>query len=169
MSVVEETVWPPSEVIVSPEVRPALSAGDPDRAPAMVTPLLVPLPLLPLPFARQKLTEEMLTHRTPEAHKAALERFRQIRSNGQFAPPSLVGTVIFPGFVRTKLTANHSNMLFLMDVDTAVTKIVGAIERGKQADLTIWNVPASRQIPYWPAADLVRTVVKRGRVVLDRG
>ena len=23
----------------------------------------------------------------------------------------------------------------------------------------------SRQIPYWPAADLVRTVVKRGRVV----
>ena len=27
----------------------------------------------------------------------------------------------------------------------------------------------SRQIPYWPGADLVRTVIKRGRVVLERG
>jgi imidazolonepropionase len=45
---------------------------------------------------------------------------------------------------------------------------VGSLETGKQADLTIWRVPTSRQIPYWPAADLVRTVVKRGRVVLDR-
>jgi imidazolonepropionase-like amidohydrolase len=32
----------------------------------------------------------------------------------------------------------------------------------------IWNVPTSRQIPYWPAADLVRTVIKRGAIVLDR-
>ena len=46
---------------------------------------------------------------------------------------------------------------------------VGSLEGGKAADLVIWNVPTSRQIPYWPAADLVRTVVKRGRVVLDRG
>jgi imidazolonepropionase-like amidohydrolase len=36
------------------------------------------------------------------------------------------------------------------------------------ADLVIWNVPPTRQIPYWPAADLVRAVVKRGRVVVDR-
>src|SRR5438132_571457 len=51
MSVAEETVWPSTEVIVSPSVRPALAAGEPDRAPAMVTPLLVPLPLplVPLP------------------------------------------------------------------------------------------------------------------------
>ncbi|HEY3162958.1 MAG TPA: imidazolonepropionase [Candidatus Limnocylindrales bacterium] len=45
---------------------------------------------------------------------------------------------------------------------------IGSLERGKQADLVIWSVPTTRQIPYWPAADLVRTVVKRGRVVLDR-
>ena len=49
MSLVEETAWPPTEVIVSPAVRPALAAAEPDRAPAMVTPLLVPLPLVPLP------------------------------------------------------------------------------------------------------------------------
>ena len=45
---------------------------------------------------------------------------------------------------------------------------VGSIEGGKAADLVIWRVPTSRQIPYWPAADLVRTVVKRGRVVFER-
>jgi imidazolonepropionase len=45
---------------------------------------------------------------------------------------------------------------------------VGSIESGRQADLAIWAVPTHRQIPYWPAADLVRAVVKRGRVVLDR-
>jgi imidazolonepropionase len=46
---------------------------------------------------------------------------------------------------------------------------IGSVEEGKAADLVIWNVPTSRQIPYWPAADLVQTVVKRGRVVLERG
>ena len=56
------------------------------------------LPLKPAPFARQELTEEMLTHRTPEARKAVLERFRKLRSGPQFTPPSLEGTVIFPGF-----------------------------------------------------------------------
>jgi imidazolonepropionase len=45
---------------------------------------------------------------------------------------------------------------------------IGSLEGGKQADLVIWKVPTSRQIPYWPAGDLVRTVVKRGRVVLNR-
>jgi imidazolonepropionase len=46
---------------------------------------------------------------------------------------------------------------------------IGSIEPGKSADLVIWRVPTSSQIPYWPAADLARTVIKRGRVVLDRG
>jgi imidazolonepropionase len=44
---------------------------------------------------------------------------------------------------------------------------IGSLEPGKQADFAIWNVSTSRQIPYWPAADLVRMVVKRGRVVFD--
>ena len=57
-----------------------------------------PLPTLPPAFARQRLTADMLTRRTPEAHAAALQRFKQVRSNGQFEPPSKEGTVIFPGF-----------------------------------------------------------------------
>lgn len=46
---------------------------------------------------------------------------------------------------------------------------VGSLEPGKSADLVVWRVPSSTQIPYWPAADLARIVVKRGRVVFDRG
>src|SRR5690242_3496321 len=57
-----------------------------------------PFPLAPPPFARQALTEDMLTNRTPEAHQAVLERFRKVRSAGQFVPPSFEGTVVFPGF-----------------------------------------------------------------------
>ena len=49
-----------------------------------------------------------------------------------------------------------------------IAEDLGSIEAGKQADLAIWSVPTHRQIPYWPGADLVRTVIKRGRVVLDR-
>jgi len=58
-----------------------------------------PLPTKPAPFARQSLTEDILTKRTPEAHAWAIEQFRNFVSNGQFVPFT-VGreTVIFPGF-----------------------------------------------------------------------
>jgi quinoprotein glucose dehydrogenase len=56
-----------------------------------------PRPLKPPPFARQGLTEAMLTERTPEAHAAVLERFRKLKS-GFWAPPSFEGTIVFPGF-----------------------------------------------------------------------
>ncbi|HET9801975.1 MAG TPA: c-type cytochrome, partial [Candidatus Acidoferrum sp.] len=57
------------------------------------------LPTKPAPFARQMLTDQMLTTRTPEAHRFAAEKFAKFRSEGQFVPFS-VGkeTVVFPGF-----------------------------------------------------------------------
>jgi quinoprotein glucose dehydrogenase len=57
------------------------------------------LPTKPAPFARQRLTEDMLTERTPEAHEWAVKQFQTFRSEGQFVPFS-VGkkTVVFPGF-----------------------------------------------------------------------
>ncbi len=57
-----------------------------------------PLPLKPPPFARQIFTEDMVTKRTPEAHEAVLKRFRQVRGGEQFTPPSLQGTILFPGY-----------------------------------------------------------------------
>ena len=57
------------------------------------------LPTKPAPFARQRLTEDMLTTRTPQAHAWAEQQFSTFRSDGQFVPFA-VGkkTIIFPGF-----------------------------------------------------------------------
>lgn len=57
-----------------------------------------PFPLKPAPFARQFFGEDLVTDRTPEAHRAVLELLRKVRSGGQFTPPSREGTVVFPGF-----------------------------------------------------------------------
>jgi imidazolonepropionase len=66
-----------------------------------------------------------------------------------------------PDEVLAAVTINAARAVGLEDE-------IGSLEPGKAADLVIWRVPTSVQIPYWPAADLVRTVIKRGRVVLDR-
>ena len=56
-----------------------------------------PVPMAPAPFARQTLTESELTQRTPAAHAAVLEEFRHLRAPGAFVPPSLPGSILFPG------------------------------------------------------------------------
>ncbi len=66
-----------------------------------------------------------------------------------------------PAEALSAVTVNAAHALGIGDV-------VGSIEPDKQADLVIWRVPSADQIPYWPAADLVRTVIKRGRPLLHR-
>jgi quinoprotein glucose dehydrogenase len=58
-----------------------------------------PFALKPAPFARQRLTEDILTNRTPLVHQWALDQFRTFQSDGLFVP-FMVGkeTVVFPGF-----------------------------------------------------------------------
>jgi quinoprotein glucose dehydrogenase len=57
------------------------------------------LPAQPAPFARQRLTEDLLSRRTPEIHQWALDQFRRMRSDGPFVPFALgKETVVFPGF-----------------------------------------------------------------------
>jgi quinoprotein glucose dehydrogenase len=57
------------------------------------------LPVKPEPFARQLLTENLLSNRAPEVHQWAVDKFRSFRSEGQFVPFSVgKDTVIFPGF-----------------------------------------------------------------------
>jgi len=58
-----------------------------------------PIPVEPAPFSRQRLTEDLLTNRTPEAHAYALQKFHSYVSDGQFVP-NRIGqeTVMFPGY-----------------------------------------------------------------------
>jgi len=71
----------------------------PSDVPGEVASPTQPFPVAPAPYARQALTADLLTTRTPEAHAWALRQFRTFRSAGQFVPLS-VGrpTVVFPGF-----------------------------------------------------------------------
>ena len=58
-----------------------------------------PFVVKPAPFARQLLTDAMLTQRTPAAHEWAVTQYRKFRSEGQFIPFSAgKSTVVFPGF-----------------------------------------------------------------------
>jgi len=66
-----------------------------------------------------------------------------------------------PAEALAAVTINPAHALGLGDE-------IGSIEPGKLADLTIWRVPSHDQIPYWPGAGLVRTVIKRGRPVYQR-
>ena len=67
--------------------------------PGEVTSPTQPVPDAPEPFARQRLTADMLTTRTPAAHDWAVNKFREFRSDGQFVPFALGRqTVVFPGF-----------------------------------------------------------------------
>ncbi|MCZ2148479.1 MAG: amidohydrolase family protein [Bryobacterales bacterium] len=50
-----------------------------------------------------------------------------------------------------------------------IGKRAGALEPDRQADVVLLQVPDYRQIPYHFGVNLVRTVIKRGKVVYQRG
>jgi quinoprotein glucose dehydrogenase len=71
----------------------------PSDVPGEVAADTQPFPTRPAPFARQDLTPETITSRTPEARAWALAELAKFDNHGLFVPLS-VGrqTVIFPGF-----------------------------------------------------------------------
>jgi quinoprotein glucose dehydrogenase len=79
-------VFPMEEVDASPSDVPG------ERAAAKQL-----VPTLPPPFTRQRFTEDLLTTRTPSAHRAVRDKWERLRRAGEFDPPSLQGTILFPG------------------------------------------------------------------------
>ena len=60
-------------------------------------------PTIPAPFARQQLTRDDLTQRTPEAHAAALKTFTEYNPTHPWEAPNVTkGTIIFPGCGRRR-------------------------------------------------------------------
>ena len=57
-----------------------------------------PFPTRPAPFARQSITEAELADLSPNGQSVALRRFRTLRWQGLFTPPSSEGSIVLPGF-----------------------------------------------------------------------
>jgi imidazolonepropionase len=98
--------------------------------------------------------------------------------------PVAIGTDFNPGtsptpnltlamsFACVNLGMSPDEVLAAVTINAARALVVeeetGSLEPGKTADVVIWRVPTTARIPYHPGADLVRTVIKKGRVVMDR-
>jgi len=98
--------------------------------------------------------------------------------------PVAIGTDFNPGtsptpnltlamsFACVNLRMTPDEVLAAVTINAAralmIEEEAGSLEPGKTADIAIWRVPTTARIPYHPGADLVRTVIKKGRVVLDR-
>ncbi|MDW8310995.1 MAG: PQQ-binding-like beta-propeller repeat protein, partial [Verrucomicrobiales bacterium] len=102
-----------------------------------------PFPLKPAPFARQLFTHAEITDRTPEAHRAALERFVKLRPHTPYLPPSREGTIIFPGLDGGAewggaaadpdgvLYVNANEMAWVLTMVEAAREIPGAPTSGR--------------------------------------
>ena len=54
-------------------------------------------PTMPAPFARQQLTRNDLTSRTPAARAAALKTFNEYKTEHPYDAPNTRGTIVYPG------------------------------------------------------------------------
>ena len=103
------------------------------------------LPTKPAPFARQLLTADMLSNRTPEVHKWALDQFRTFRSEGQFVPLGTGReTVVFPGFDGGAEWGGsafdpETGLLYVNANDVAWTSSLGENKGGKTVEQLYLN------------------------------
>jgi imidazolonepropionase len=85
---------------------------------------------------------------------------------GSSATPSLQ---IIINFAATMLKLTAAEIINCVTINSACAVLmhseVGSIERGKQADMVVWNAENYRQIPYLYGINLVDKVFKKGRVV----
>jgi len=147
-----------------------------------------PVPLKPAPFARQNFTPDQITDRTPEAHRAVLERYFHVRPHVPFGPPSKEGTIIFPGFDGGAewggaaadpsgiLYVNANEMPWILSmIDTSgatslgqqiylqnCTGCHGADRKGNPAG----NIPALADVGKRLTRDQIMEVITKGRAVM---
>jgi imidazolonepropionase len=111
------------------------------------------------------------------------EHFAPARRLIDAAVPVAVGTDFNPGsspapnaqlalafaFHRLRLTPGEA--LAAMTINAAAALGIadshGSIEVGKHADLVVWQPDSHTLLPYWLGANLVRAVIKRGRLMFE--
>jgi imidazolonepropionase len=68
---------------------------------------------------------------------------------------------------RLRLTASEALAALTINAAAALGMVDshGSLEPGKNADAVVWQADSHALLPYWLGANLVRTVIKAGRVV----
>lgn len=118
--------------------------------PASTVPGEVASPTQPMstaiePYARQRLTADMLTTRTPEAHAWAAEKFKSFVSNGQFMPFRVdQETVVFPGFDGGaewggEAADPRTGVIYINANDIAWTGGLTPVQQGGSAGASLYN------------------------------
>ena len=108
-----------------------------------------PIPLTPPPFARQRLTANMLTTRTAAAHAWAVEQFKTFRNDGPFLPLTVdKQTVVFPGFDGGAEWGGpavdaHSGIIYINSNDLPWTGGLTANTTGSPGEVVYQNQCAS--------------------------
>jgi quinoprotein glucose dehydrogenase len=147
-----------------------------------------PVPLKPAPFARQNFTPDQITDRTPEAHRAVLERYFHVRPHVPFGPPSKEGTIIFPGFDGGAewggAAADPSGVLYVnaneMPWILSMIETGGATTLGQQVYLqnctgchgadrrgnAAGNIPSLADVGKRLTRDQIMEVITKGRAVM---
>lgn len=113
------------------------------------------------------------------------ESFARARTMIEKGIPVALATDFNPGSCPTKslqLIINLACIKYKMTPEEALTAVtlnaaasinrastVGSLEVGKQADIVIWDAPDLDFIAYHFGVNLVKTVVKRGRIVVSNG
>ncbi len=76
---------------VEEQKMPGIALGDDKPASTQF------FPTMPAPFARQQLTRNDLTNRTPAARAAALKTFNEYKTLHPYDAPNTRGTIVYPG------------------------------------------------------------------------
>lgn len=76
---------------VAEQKMPGIALGDDKPAATQF------FPTMPAPFARQQLTRNDLTSRTPAARAAALKTFNEYKTTHPYDAPNTRGTIVYPG------------------------------------------------------------------------
>jgi len=76
---------------VEERAMPGIALGDDKPATSQF------FPTMPAPFARQQLTRNDLTNRTPAARAAALKTFNEYKTGHPYDAPNTRGTIVYPG------------------------------------------------------------------------
>jgi len=86
------------------------------------------------------------------------------------SPTTNLPLIMSLGCTAMKMTPEEVWSAVTLNAAAAVGLVdkVGSISRGKQADLIIWDVPNHRLVPYHYGVNLVKTVIKAGKVFINK-